>query len=187
MERTPGSLLVRLRGAEAQESWATFVKLYTPLLFHWARRLGLQAHDASDLVQDVFIILLRRLPEFDYDQHLSFRGWLHTVTLNRWRERRRLKDPLVQGTPAQLPELEEPDPAAAFWETEYREQLVQRALELIQVQFEPATWKAFWAVVVEEKPAAEVAQSLGLSVNAVYIARSRVLTRLRTELDGLLE
>jgi len=86
MDTTPGSLLERLRQPGQPEAWRRFVQLYTPLLFHWARRLGLQEQDAADLIQDVFLVLARKLPDFTYDRRQSFRGWLRTVTLNKWRE-----------------------------------------------------------------------------------------------------
>src|SRR5712692_822077 len=93
MNSTSVSLLEQLRNpAESKTTgpaWERFVELYTPLLYYWARRLGLRDQDAADLVQDVFLVLVRKLPEFSYDRHKSFRAWLRTVTLNKWRERQR--------------------------------------------------------------------------------------------------
>src|SRR5262245_46259079 len=89
MHVTPASLLERLGQSAGQADWERFVKLYTPLLCHWARRLGLHGTDADDLVQDVFVQLVHHMPEFRYDPHKRFRGWLWTVALNKWRERRR--------------------------------------------------------------------------------------------------
>jgi RNA polymerase sigma-70 factor, ECF subfamily len=89
MSDTPASLLERLRDPKADEAWGRFVELYSPLLLYWARRVGLREPDASDLVQEVFVVLLRKLPEFQYDARKGFRSWLRTVTLNRWREIRR--------------------------------------------------------------------------------------------------
>src|SRR5205823_5013820 len=86
MHTTPASLLERLQRADEQTAWVRFVELYTPVLFAWARRLGLQAQDAADLVQEVFTVLVRKLPEFRYDRQKSFRGWLRTITLNKWRD-----------------------------------------------------------------------------------------------------
>src|SRR5436190_11639315 len=83
MTRTPASLLERLRQPFEPEAWARFVALYTPLLFSWANRVGLQEPDAADLVQEVFVTLLQVLPTFSYDRHQSFRRWLRTVTLNK--------------------------------------------------------------------------------------------------------
>ena len=89
MHTTSVSLLKRLHQPEDQLAWARFVDLYTPLLFHWARRTGLPEADAADLIQDVFGVLVRKLPEFAYDEQRSFRGWLRTVLLNQWRTRLR--------------------------------------------------------------------------------------------------
>ncbi len=86
-----------------------------------------------------------------------------------------------------MPEVAEPNPLALFEEAEYRRYLVRRALEIIQVEFQPSTWRACWECVVEGQPAAKVADKLGLSVDAVYIAKSRVIKRLRQELAGLVD
>jgi RNA polymerase sigma-70 factor (ECF subfamily) len=184
---TPVSLLERLRLPDQEEAWQRFVELYTPLLHYWAHRAGLRGQDADDLVQDVFTLLVRKLPEFVHDRHKNFRGWLRTVTLNRWRERHRREEarPQVQGV--REDNLAGPDPLEAYWEEEYRRHLVGQAVALMRSEFQPATWKACWEVVVAERPAAEVAAELGLTVNAVYLARARVLRRLREEMAGLLE
>jgi RNA polymerase sigma-70 factor (ECF subfamily) len=93
MTQTPASLLERLREPNAAEAWERLVRLYTPLLYSWARQVGLQEPDAADLVQDVFVTLFETLPTFVYDRRRSFRGWLHTLTLNKWRDRRRRRSP----------------------------------------------------------------------------------------------
>ena len=189
MHTTPISLLVRLRSPLEQAAWAKFVELYTPLLFSCARRLGLQNQDAADLVQDVFTLLVRKLPEFDYRRDKSFRNWLWTVTLNKYRENCRAArfSPafnsqasvanLIAGT--DIPELLE--------EAEYRQYLVGRALQLMQADFQPLTWKACLEFVVSGKSVQEVAAELGITVKAVYMAKFRVLRRLRQELEGLLD
>jgi RNA polymerase sigma-70 factor (ECF subfamily) len=104
MVTTSPSLLERLRRPDEQSAWARFVELYTPLLYSWARRAGLQAADAADLVQDVFAVLVRQMPAFVYAPGKSFRGWLRTVTLNKWREKRRRRSEatLKTGDPAVL-------------------------------------------------------------------------------------
>jgi RNA polymerase sigma-70 factor (ECF subfamily) len=187
MHTTPVSLLERLRRPEEHQAWEQFVALYTPLLYHWARRAGLQAQDASDLVQDVLVLLLRKLPEFTYDRGKSFRSWLRTVTLNRWRQSLRKRGLPVGTDGVNLNELPQDDPAAELWEEEYRRHLVRRALDLMRADFQPSTWKACWEYVVQGRPAAEVAAELGISVGAVHAARLRVLARLREELKGLLD
>ncbi len=189
---TPISLLQRLRlageEARAATAWGEFVDLYTPLLYSWARRLGLQPPDASDLVQDVFLILVRKLPEFHYDPQKSFRAWLRTVFMNRWRDVRRRPDAAApQAAEAEMAELAGPDPAREREEAEHREYLVRRALELMRREFQQSTWMACWEQVVNGRPGAEVARELGMSVNAAYLARSRVLRRVREYLEEFLD
>src|SRR5437870_1640854 len=188
MDQTSDSLLERLRQPGEQEAWTRFVKLYTPFLYHWACRLGLNEQDAADLVQEVFLVLVQKLPEFSYDRHKSFRGWLRTVMLNKWRDHQRRRSlAAVHQSEEVLCDLVGPDDAADFEEAEYRRHLVSRALRLMQVEFQPTTWQACWEHVVSGRPAAEVAAELGLSVDSVYAAKSRVLRRLRQELQGLLD
>jgi RNA polymerase sigma-70 factor (ECF subfamily) len=184
---TPVSLLERLRQPAQNQAWARFVELYTPLLFHWARRQGCQEAEAADLVQEVLLLLMRKLPEFTYDHHRSFRGWLHTVARNCWQNlRRRAELPRAADAP-DLADIAAPDGDDFFAEAEYRQRLVGRALALMRADFQPATWQACWECVVNAKPAAVVAQELGLSLGAVYMAKSRVLSRLRQELNGLVD
>jgi RNA polymerase sigma-70 factor (ECF subfamily) len=180
MLTTSASLLERLR-QPAGDAWARFVELYTPLLHRWACRLGLQEADAADLVQDVFGTLVQKLPAFEYDPGRSFRGWLRTVLVHHWYNwPRRGAVPLNVDLPGS-------DPADEVQEEEYRCYLVGRALKVMQTDFEPPTWKACWECVVNGRSAAEVADELGVSTAAVYIARSRVLRRLREEFRGMIE
>src|SRR5579871_5849244 len=111
MHDTPASLLERLRGPTDQAAWVRFTHLYTPLLFHWAGRLGLRPDDAADLVQDVLATLVRELPRFEYDRDRSFRGWLRTVTLNRWRNSlRRRAEPVFSAAGPAAADVAVPDP-----------------------------------------------------------------------------
>jgi RNA polymerase sigma-70 factor (ECF subfamily) len=191
VQPTPVSLLEQLRGRspqEAQAAWRRFVQLYTPLLFAWARRLGASPEDAADLVQDVFGVLAREMPGFQYRPGLRFRGWLWTVLRNKWsdHQRRRQAAP-PRADAAALETVAAPDNVAEMTEDEYRTHLVGRALQLMQAEFAEADWKACWQNVVEDRPADDVAAELGLTVNQVYLAKSRILQRLRKELEGLLE
>src|SRR5262245_56049610 len=188
MECTPASLLERLRRPNEQDAWVRFVDLYTSLIYQWGRRSGLSRHDAADLVQDVFAVLVREMPQFVYDKSKSFRGWLRTVTLNKWRERQRRRSiPMRDGAAESLDEIAAPATAEAVWDTEYREQLARRALELMQTDFHPTTWKACWELVVSGRPAAEVAAELGITVGSAYAAKFRVLARLRQDLAGMMD
>jgi RNA polymerase sigma-70 factor, ECF subfamily len=188
MNTTPVSLLERVRQPTDQDAWGRFVQLYTPLLFYWARRCGLQPDDAADLMQEVFATLFRRLPDFAYDQHKSFRSWLRTVTLNHWRDRqRRTATRPLPGDVGQLDGLEAPSDLSALEDEEYRQHIVSQAVRIMRTDFPPATWQAFWDHGVLGQPAAEVAAKSGLTVAAVYGAKFRVLSRLRQELRGLLD
>jgi RNA polymerase sigma-70 factor (ECF subfamily) len=187
MDQTPFSLLERLRQPADELSWQCFVDLYTPLLCHWARHLGAAEQDVADFVQDVFVVLVRKMPEFRYDPQKRFRGWLWTVTLNKWRERCRRPAPVGQAGPEVLEELPVPDSAPGLEAAEYNQYLTLRALEVMRAKFQPATWQAFWQCVALGRPAAEVARELGTTENAIYIGNGRILRRLRKELEGLLD
>jgi RNA polymerase sigma-70 factor (ECF subfamily) len=184
MHTTSDTLLNRLAQSPSEADWQRFVHLYTPLLYYWANRNGLQGHDAADLVQDVLALLVEKLPKFRYERGKSFRGWLRTVPLNKWRDRR------VGVGLASLENHKQPaapDGVELLEEQEYRRYLSTRALALMKTDFEPETWKACWECVVNDRAAAEVATELGITVNAVYLAKSRVLSRLRRDLEGLLD
>lgn len=187
MHSTPVSLLARLRQPGDKTAWLQFVQLYTPLLYRWGRKAGLQPADAGDLTQDVFAALWQKMPSFNYDGSKSFRSWLRTVALNSWRDRykRRATRPLPPDNGLQTRAAA--DPFESLIENEYTRHVAGRALELMQADFETNTWKAFWESVVAGRPSADVAKELGMSTGAIYAAKFRVLQRLRQELDGLLE
>jgi RNA polymerase sigma-70 factor (ECF subfamily) len=188
METTSLTLLEKLRTPDQDDAWPRFVRLYTPLLVRWAARLQVPPADRPDLLQEVFLALYKALPAFRHGPGKSFRAWAYTVTLNKWREMRRKRVPApIAGDDPRWVEPGGDDPAAEVDEAEYRAVLVAQAGRLVRDEFAEPTWRAFWATAVEGKPAAEVAAELGLTPNAVYLARSRVLARLRTELAGLLD
>ena len=187
MDTTPVSLLQRIQQSGDAMAWRRLVDLTSPLIFSWAQRAGLSPHDAADLVQDVLIVLVQELPHFQYDPARSFRGWLKTVTLNKHRERlrRNRAAPREQGDAA-LDELPQ-DENEAFWERDFREQLVVRAFEIMQSEYRPTTWRACWESVVSGRSATEIAAELGITPAAVHSAKSRILRRLRQDLKGILD
>jgi len=186
MDSTPVSLLERLRRSDDSEAWTRFVFLYTPILFSWASRLGMQEADTADFVQEIFALLLRRMPEFRFDPALHFRSWLKTVTLNVWRDRvKRRKVPQPAGGAHELDEQRDGDRLEQLIEAEHHAFLMRRALEIMRADFKPVTWKAFWQLTIDDRPVADVSKSLGLSITAAYAAKYRVLARLRQELAGL--
>jgi RNA polymerase sigma factor (sigma-70 family) len=194
MQETTLSLLERARSSSDEEAWRHLIDLYSPLIRNWLSYLGLQLVDQDDLVQEVLVVVVRELPGFRHGgQPGSFRAWLRVLVVNRAREfwRARNHRPLATGDSdfgKMLAQLEEPqNELVCLWDQEHDRHLVRRLLELAEPAFEPATREAFRQVVVEGKKASVVAAELGLSVNAVLLAKSRVLRRLRRELDGLLD
>lgn len=183
MFATPASLLDRLRKPEEATAWDRFVELYTPLLFHWAKQLNLQDSDCADLVQDVFLILWRKLPEFQYDSARSFHAWLKTLFLNRHRSRQRQRNPAPVDGVADVAEYA----IGPFGDAEYSRYLIRQAFRLIEREFASLHQMAFQAYVLEERDPVEVARQLGISPGTVYSIKSKVLSRLRQELKHLLD
>jgi len=189
---TSTSLLGRVKSRDP-DAWERFVKLYSPLVYRWARQVGLQESDASDLAQEVFGVVAMRIDDFRRDRPGdSFRGWLWGITNNKLKEffRRHAADPLAfGGTDAQL-QLNDlagapPDDSADSPPLEPNAILMHRVIGLIQEEFEEKTWRAFWLTTVDERKSADVAEELGMTPKAVRQAKYRVLRRIRLELDDL--
>jgi len=195
MHTTSPTLLEKLREPNQGQAWARFVELYTPLLLAWARRMGLQPHDAADLVQDVLTTLVQQLPKFRYDAHdpkkKSFRGWLRTVCFNKWHDRCRLKrNQMVNADSSELNALPTADGLEQFWEEEHDRFLVRQALKTLKDlrgDLQPQTIEICWELIVNDRPAAAVARQFGVTENKVYLAKLRVMRRLRDELAEFLE
>jgi RNA polymerase sigma-70 factor (ECF subfamily) len=183
MDTTPVSLLHRLRHRPTAEEWQRFVTVFAPILYRWAARFGAQPADAADLVQEVLLGVFQRMPSFEYQAGGSFRAWLFVALRNAWAARRRRHG--RQAAPAddldRLPDGHVPDP-----DEDYRREVVGRVAQLIRGDFEPRTWQAVWESVTGDEQVQAVARRHGMTPNALYRARNRVLGRLRDELDGLL-
>jgi RNA polymerase sigma-70 factor (ECF subfamily) len=188
------NLLSRIKARDA-DAWERLATLFGPLVYQWCRGAGLQTHDASDIVQDVFRGVLQGIDTFQRDRPQdSFRGWLWTITRNRIRDhfRRHKAQPQASGgTDAQAMLVQVPDlPAEESSESLQRHPdsaITHSALQLVRSEFEVRTWDAFWKTAVEGQKPADVAADLGMSVAAVYMAKSRVFRRLRSELEGLMD
>jgi RNA polymerase sigma-70 factor (ECF subfamily) len=194
MSETPQSLLERLRrdGGDS-ESWNDFVALYTPFLNRWLRNLSdLNGQDVEDLIQNVLTVVVRKLPEFEHNQRPgAFRRWLRNVLGNCLQEHRRRRPPPPVGgdaAPAWLGDLadDNSDLSRRFAE-EHQEHVARKLLERGRGRFTPHQWTLFERVVLHGEKPAEVAAALGVSVNAVYLATSRILAWLRQEGQGLLD
>ncbi len=187
---TRPSLLVRLRDRRDSAAWTSFVRLYGPLVYRYGQRSGLQDADAADLTQDVLSSVSDAVARLQYDpQRGSFRGWLFTLAQRRLYDLRCRKGRQEQGSggsSAQVLLQEQPAPEKADeWEREYQQQLFSTAAEEIRPSFQPATWQAFWQTAVEGRSGQDVAGELGLTVAAVYLAKSRVMARLKQQIREL--
>jgi RNA polymerase sigma-70 factor (ECF subfamily) len=185
MDTTPVSLLQRLRRQPTAAEWQRFVAIFAPILYRWATRLGAQPADAADLVQDVLITVFQRMPSFEYREGGSFRAWLYVALRNAWatRKKRYERGPALAENLERLPDCKADDDTGA---EDYRREVVGRVAALIRGDFEARTWQAVWESVTRDEPVQDVARRHGLTRNALYRARNRVLGRLRAELDGLL-
>lgn len=187
---TPASLLERLRQRPDEADWLRLDQLYRPLIQRWLRRDPTLGSEAEDLVQEVMTVLVQELPRFERQREGSFRSWLRTIVVNRLRSfwRSRQNRPIADGGTDRLGQLE--DPASALsreWDREHDEYVAHKLLEQIQPEFSPTTFHAFRLLSLEERKAADVAAELAMSVNAVLLAKSRVLHRLREVGTGLLD
>lgn len=187
--KTPVSLLERLRRPDDSEAWSRFADLYTPILYLWVRRRCTQDADAADIVQDLVMHLFRILPNFRYDEGKSFRNWLRVVALNKVREFYRRVGAAGHADLARVEDIPAPDDPSPDEVAVERASLIRRALAQLKgelPELPERTWAAFQQYVIADRPAEEVAAELGQKVGTVYAAKSRVLSRLREELAGLL-
>ena len=185
------SLLVRLRDGGNHSAWREFVDLYSPIVYGFARKRGLQDADAADLMQDVMRSVSKAIGRLEYDRNQgSFRGWLFTITRNKifnFLSARRIRPQGSGDTTTNRLLDQQPDgvDGEETWELEYQRRLAALAMERIQGEFQEKTWRAFWLSAVDGLAAAEVAKQVGLSPGAIYVAKSRVLARLKEEVETM--
>lgn len=188
MNRSPEtrrSLLVRIRDTNDHAAWREFVGIYAPLIHAYALRRGLQDADAADVAQQVLHSVMLSIPGFEYDPAKgSFRGWLFTVSRNHVLKNldKRRRTPTATGDTSfqeSLPQQPADSDDEAIWNREHELQVLRWAADKAKVEFRGRTWDAFRAVAMEGKQAAAVAEDLGMSVGAVYIAKSRVISCIR--------
>ncbi|HMP02192.1 MAG TPA: sigma-70 family RNA polymerase sigma factor [Gemmatales bacterium] len=192
MEATSLSLLQRLRQRDDDPAWQRFDRVYRPLIARWLRQARLEPADADDLAQEVMLVVVRKVAEFEHaGRPGAFRHWLRQVVgfvlRDRWRSRQRRGETRVAlGEPSD--QLADPNSELSqYWDREHDGQVLRQLLDLLADEFNPTTLRAFERLALEQAQPEDVAQELGLSVGAVYIAKSRVLRRLREEATGLLD
>ncbi len=181
---TRDSLLLRLADPADHEAWSRFTEIYRPLVYRVARRHGLQDADAQDLVQKVFVSVAGAVDQWSAQpKRAKFRTWLHTVARNAVVDhlRARKADASAGGTTAnfQLQQLSDNPVNSEEVDQEYQRELFRWAAKNVQPEFEERTWLAFWRTAVEHSAIPVVAEEMGMTTGAVYIARSRVMQRLR--------
>jgi len=188
---TRASLLVQIRDGSNRAAWQEFVNLYGPVIYGFARKRGLQDADAADLMQDVLRSISAAIGRLDYDRNQgTFRGWLFTITRNKILNlfaARRIR-PQGSGdttTNRLLAEQADANDGSDSWELEYQRRLASMAMDRIKGEFQDSTWRAFWLTAVEGGAAADVSRQIGLSPGAIYVAKSRVLARLKEEVEAV--
>ncbi len=187
------STLLKLLKTDDPNAWRRLLRLFGPVVYGWCRQTGLQSHDASDVGQEVFRAVAAGISRFQRERKGdSFRGWLWTITRSKIQDhwRRRQSRPEARGGSSareQMERIPAPDWHESADSTDGGASVSRRALEFLRAEFGERTWRAFWRTTVGRQRPEEVAAALGTTVNAVYLARSRVLRRLREEFGELLE
>ena len=182
------SLLLRIKDKADTVAWSQFVDIYGPLIYRFGRRKGLQDADATDLMQDVFRQISQSIANFQYDPELGkFRSWLFVVSSHALSKKftKGKRQPIGTGESGIANMLEQVPSSVNdddIWEKEYRDHLFAWACDQIQNQFNESTWIAFYDTAVKGEKPVNVAEKLGISVGAVYIARTRVTQRLKDKI-----
>jgi len=195
MTDTSVSLLERLKYAERDgPDWRRMHDIYTPLVRKWIRRAPGLGHEADDLAQDVLVVVVREIARFERQREGSFRAWLRQITINRCRSHMKRrnrqfgKGARLNAAEEFLDQLEDPTGDLAIqWDRQHDEHVFRTLLKLIKADFTPVTWSAFRRFALDGEPASHVAADLKISENSVFLAKSRVLKRLRTEAAGLID
>jgi RNA polymerase sigma factor (sigma-70 family) len=188
---TRASLLVQIRDGSNHAAWQEFVNLYGPVVYGFARKRGLQDADAADLMQDVLRSIASAIGRLDYDRNQgTFRGWLFTITRNKvfnFLSARRIRPQGSGDTAANqmLASVPQDNGDEESWELEYERRIAAVAMERVKGEFQESTWRAFWLTAVEGVAAADAARQVGISAGAVYVAKSRVLARLKEEVESM--
>lgn len=190
---TSASLLQRLRSSPHDADWGQLVDLYTPLIRVWMRRYSSSQQDADDVLQEVLSVVIRKLPAFERQRTGSFRSWLRTITVNclrdSWRANR-FRPSAAGGSDFRqlLDQMEDPQSQLSQqWNQEHDQYVLRTLLDQVRPSLADDTWQAFKRVSVDGETAATVAQELGMTVNSVYIAKSRVMGKIRQLGEGLID
>lgn len=192
--KTRVSLILRLRDRTDLAAWQQFTEIYQPLVFRLARSKGFQHSDAMDVAQEVLLRVAGAVERWDPDEKKgTFRGWLFRIARNLMIDflERGKRSPLAAGSSGMVQLIaQHPDPNcenSQVFDLEFRKQVFAWAASKVRSQFQESTWFAFWRTAVDGDSAPDVAGDLNLSLGAVYVARSRVMQRLRAEVQRIIK
>lgn len=180
---TPPSLLLRIRDHADDESWGDFVEVYSPMIYSFCRSRGLQANDAADVTQEVLLRLSKAIRNFEYDRGRGlFRDWLARIVLNEIRRQAsKAKQPPINLEEQSVPAAQDD----SQWQEHFQQHIFQTALGRCKPHFAEETWRLFELSWLQDQSVDEVAVATNCSRDQVYVARSRVLKRLRYEVVNL--
>ena len=194
MSTTSLSLLNRAAAKDDSQSWNHLANMYQPLLQRWASSFGIQPADSEDLIQDVLATVFRELPDFQHNERVgAFRKWLRGIFINRVRHflRSRQNKPTATGKSSVLQQLQQladdRSDLSQLWDREHNAHVIERLTKAVEPRFEKKTWSAFCRHVLDGVSPEQVAAELSMSLSSVYVAKSRVLSVLRQEAEGLID
>jgi len=182
-QTTPPSLLDRIRDHDDASAWESFCDIYSPLLYDYCRKRGLQSSDAADVVQEVLLRVAKGILKFEYDPVRGrFRDWLYRIVYHeicRMSQRKKQSNVVISNDQEMAGKVDRE------WDEHFHNHILRTALERVKPRFESATWEAFEMVWLRNKPPNEVAKRLERPLDFVYLSKSRVLKRLRLEVEQL--
>ena len=193
MPSTHFSLLTAAQ-AGSDQAWTRLVELYRPLLYRWLRRQDVPHDDAEELTQDVLSVVVQEIGRFQHNGRLGgFRRWLREITVHRalgFLRGRQLRGAAPGGSTflaRSQQRMDDNDSLVQQWDREFDQQVLAQLMNIVETELEPTTCAAFRLVTLEDVPAEQAALQLGISVGAVYSAKSRVLRKLRQAAEGLVD
>ena len=193
MDDTSVSLLERIAAQNLDEDWQRLLSIYRPFIEAQVRKYPQLADEAEDIVQNICMVLMQELRQFQRQRTGSFRKWLRQVTVNQLRvaarqhRARPIPSSLLAELEVALDQLLDPtSDASRRWDDEHDQEVLRRVIEIVRRETNPVHWQAFQLHVLEDRPAAEVAATMGLNLNIVQLAKSRIKKRMQLELQGLL-
>lgn len=193
-EATSLSLLDRVTNSADTDSWDRLAELYAPLMQRWLIQYDVQRADADDLIQEVLAVVLQDLPQFDHNQRTgAFRNWLRKILVNRLRNlwRSRKYEPQAKGTSSLLEQLhqleDDKSEVSRIWNADHDQHVISQLMEAVRSRFREKTWEAFRRQMFDGQRADAVAADLNMPISSVYVAKSRVLSTLRREAEGLVD